>query len=654
MILIEDTGNLKEIIAWVKKGIEEIQDLVDFWNVDLLDGSVEQTDVGILPFQIINQQDKVYWLDEFLDKVSFAAVLEASDILAGGQEAVAALAEKVGRKTPRCTWFLCDKNAESMVDLFSHLLNSEIKYVSATPYYAKKTMLAYWNTESEPFSPWKPAKRYLGVEARIAEIAGKEHISHLIWYGEDVMPVYDLQWIFGQYYDLYGKRTGEKPYQMQLNSRISFEISGNANKLETEQFLLVEDSNCNLFELGRQFATRAQEKIFVNILSPDYMLRDYMKSIKDVMNADPKYITQFVPLPVNTMRNVALRLIRRMLEGEISEEEIWEFLKKGEEDVKREFINLRYLQKLINLVFNIDDAEISINFGSEFSNQEKEIKQIIYYRIVDERVKKEFRKYFSQASYIDEIGDRKYIGKLMLAGHLEQKYMKGQQVVLNGKYYVITGKNQSEYGQELLVRRASDQIYGRKYYRQLRRYFSFDKFDEIPSQKIVFRSHQVVLKRCHINLNAYSYGYLEMDSWNQFYNENRILGQFKQEETRIYRRKEALQVEFTGKMENKRLIYWTAIMLKETFCTFYPQYYHLLDVAVNYKEYREYEIPQELLTVILSHIDADTTRSFYILEDSREDMGLLRSIESNFTKIMKIIQDYVKWSKDNGDNYFGK
>ena len=75
---------------------------------------------------------------------------------------------------------------------------------------------------------------------------------------------------------------------------------------------------------------------------------------------------------------------------------------------------------------------------------------------------------------------------------------------------------------------------------------------------------------------------------------------------------------------------------------------------MNYKEYREYEIPQELLTVILSHIDADTTRSFYILEDSREDMGLLRSIESNFTKIMKIIQDYVKWSKDNGDNYFGK
>ena len=204
------------------------------------------------------------------------------------------------------------------------------------------------------------------------------------------------------------------------------------------------------------------------------------------------------------------------------------------------------------------------------------------------------------------------------------------------------------------MRRASDQIYGRKYYRQLRRYFSYDKFDEIPSQKIVYRSHQVVLKRCHINLNAYSYGYLEMDSWNQFYNENRILGQFKQEETRIYRRKEALQVEFTGKMESKRLIYWTAIMLKETFCTFYPQYYHLLDVAVNYKEYREYEIPQELLTVILSHIDADTTRSFYILEDSREDMGLLRSIESNFTKIMKIIQDYVKWSKDNGDNYFGK
>ncbi len=180
LILLEDDDRLDELCLWVKEGVEKVQNMVDFWNVDILDDNVRGTDVGILPFQNICQLDKIQGLEPFLRQVSFAVVLEAADLLAGGQEAVAHLADKIGLHMSGCTWLLCDRNAENMLDLYSHLLNAEFVYASATPLNAANMVTVHWKLETEPLRPWLPAERYLSIGAGIAEVAGRNRQERLL------------------------------------------------------------------------------------------------------------------------------------------------------------------------------------------------------------------------------------------------------------------------------------------------------------------------------------------------------------------------------------------------------------------------------------------------------------------------------------------
>ena len=96
--------------------------------------------------------------------------------------------------------------------------------------------------------------------------------------------------------------------------------------------------------------------------------------------------------------------------------------------------------------------------------------------------------------YIDETGNARYIGKMILGDHLDQKYAKGQFVVFDGKYYEIIGKTSYNGRKALRVKRASDQIYGRKYYRMLRSYIIKDIKSAACLRDPVFRSRWKVLQ----------------------------------------------------------------------------------------------------------------------------------------------------------------
>lgn len=107
-----------------------------------------------------------------------------------------------------------------------------------------------------------------------------------------------------------------------------------------------------------------------------------------------------------------------------------------------------------------------------------------------------------------------------------------------------------------------------------------------------------------------------------------------------------------------------AALFSEIFSTLYPQYYHLLSVAVDRKYYQQIlqqaaasgDYDQEALEAslyyVLANMQGGQANCFYILEDSREDMGLLRSIERNFRRILDILQKYLIWSETERDEYF--
>lgn len=661
LIIVEDNGNLKEIVDWVRKGVEEIQNLPDFWVMEELRPMVDSVDVGVLAFQEICEEESLKWCRDFMGMVSFVVILEASNLLAGGQDLIMSLASRVGKNIQKCTWLLTDHNAESMIDLYSHLLDKEFVYVSATPFHSRDAMVVYMDVEEESEEGWPPAKRYLGVEAAIAEIAGKEKVGKIHLYGEEVTPVRDLFWIWGQYYKSYQQRTAAAvPYQMLIEQNVETDVSGIGNELRKEQFIVTEDECFNLFEKGRQYSTRGLEKTFVCILSPNYMLRDYMKAKYRIFEADAKYIPQFAVEHVDSKRNIALRILRRLLEEPVSHAELQNMLEKEEHAGNKIDVTMTVLKEKVEIILpGVRDYDISITYKNCFSEKNRRIEREIFYHLADENVKREFQKQFSQAVYIDEVGEVRHISKMILGEHLDQKYEKGQFVVFDGKYFEIIGKTVYNNVQALQVKRASDQICGRKYYRICRKYeISFSDSNRPYSKKCghtVLDNGILEVVRVSVTLKVRNTGYYEMNSWNNIKGAKKVVLPKKEEDARVYSEKQILSIKL--KNVESDVVLLTAAFMKEAFCTLYPQFYHLLGVVINTGE--ETCATFEEIDEVLSRANDKHEESkdsaqdnFFIIEDSREDMGLLRSIERNINKIIEMMQDYMVWSNQSGRNYF--
>lgn len=656
LILVQDSGDLEQVAQWIKEGIEEIHGLMDFWSIEVLAEINNDIDVGILPYQYIGKGEELEWQKDFFSKVSFVAILEVSDLLAGGQILASMIIDLIGKATETCTWFLCDKNTEGVLDLFSSLVKGEFVYVSATPKAAEKSEVFYWDVETEPTAVWNPVQRYLGIEAGIVEIAGKNNLSGpIIWYGENCMPVKDLKWIWGQYYEEYGRRIGRKVSQQELNEFVKYEISGNSCMQNENVVLLVEDEIFNLYEMRRQYITRGCNIVALHIMSTNYMLRNYMKHIENVMKSDAKYISAFIPQHVNSERNIALHLVQRMLNREVSEREIEELFADFDEKVEIQVIGIEKIQELIVLVLNVENAEIIVRYQMEFSDRLKGLTYQRYYSCTDERVRITYRQYFSQAGYLDESGKVRNISHLTLAGHLDQKYQRGQYIVLEGKYYEVTGKTMTDVGQSLIVKRASDYLHGRKYYRQKRKYVIEEK-KNIASAGLIYENEILTLNRCQGNIKAYTCGYVEMRNWNDIYHGKHINWEEKEYKNNVrkYQKKQFLYIE-AKEGSDVEIYTGLAMVISEMFCTFYPQHYHLLASAISINSNANEKIEEKILNTVLARVELEKEEKnkpyFCIIEDSQEDMGLLLSIEKNFHRILEIAAKYLEWSNQEGDKY---
>lgn len=329
LILAEDGEPLDELAQWLSSGLENLSGLGQLWKVAVLRDDGGTADVGILPFHACPEL-LVSGLGDFLEQVSFVVVLEASNMLVGGQELVLSLAEHIAAKTLGCTWLLCDWNAESMLDLFSHLLKTDLTYVSATPPGAKQAAVSYWNTESEPTYIWPKTKRFLGLETGIITVAEQHDVPCVDWYGADCMPVTDISWITAQYGQAHGSQVGSAR-QDAMPTQVRYTVSGISSGAAPEKFLIVEDSCCNCYETARQYVTRGREKVYVHVLSPNYLLRDFMRAHQAEMENDPKYLAQLVPEYVNSPRNAYLHLLRRLLVEEVPGKDIYTQLSRCEE-----------------------------------------------------------------------------------------------------------------------------------------------------------------------------------------------------------------------------------------------------------------------------------------------------------------------------------
>ena len=633
LIVLGRDSALSDVKNWIDSGLENFSNTDSLWQSQVLDEYGNASDVGIIKFSDIHNLKIHKANKEFLSKVGFVLIVEPSRILASGQIGLSLLVnncESTGKEIVYCA---CDRNCDGLVDALSHTLKTSITEVTATVTGGGNNSQMYWNADGNYMHHkiFPTISRYLGMGTEINAVAMKYQLDQTGWVGSEKFPVLDMKWIAGQYH----KQICQ--YADLPESQASFDRSFNvySNLWSTERkensFLVVEDEFQNLFEITRVFASRSKSQGFVNVISENYFLRDYMLDNVEVFSADPKAIPTIVPDYARTERNMVLKLIMMMAYDMVSEERISKELMLCGIPFEDPYITLK---ELIIKHCHVEDASLSVRFKEELQSDSLNSIVVKYYEINETNELYEYAQLLKNAYYIaeDEEGESHYIGA-KLYGHVFQAMLPGQFMTFEGKYYEVQTVTPLS---GVVVRRAADHITGRRYYRQIRR-FVLDNWSDGMEMGSKRTSSDIEIARGYANISVETDGYLDMNSYGDLSKAKKV--SLNGVPTRNYRNKNVLKIKLPESCTN-RIRYTISLLMNEVFRTTYPETYHYIAALTPYNE----DCYSENLAYATYRLDGDCDENcIYIVEDSDIDLGLIVSVERNLKRYLEIIADVLNW-----------
>lgn len=658
------------IQKWLVKGIESVTNIPFLWNIGVLNCEEQDLDIGIITRSDVLNTKLHNANSKFLSEVGFFVVIEPSKLISTAQIGLNLIAKKCcGDNDRQIVYCLCDKNCDGLVDAMSHILMTSLTEVSATKKHLGTSSYMCWEADDEYLHHrlLPNISRYLGIGTELSFAALKNQVSCARWYGGEAFPVTDIGWIDKQYYYDLMKYAGLPTSQDAMDEHFEAVSDFWSAQLEKNNYITVEDESFNMFEILRDFSTRATEQGFVNVISSEYLLKDYMANNASVFETDAKAIPFVVPDYARSNRNVVLKLILMMstygvsdnaLKKELSligikvfdlQKQLWFEIFNcyaGTADLLS--LSGDYatdVESVSNMNIHIADADFSIcliKAEQKFNIKSGEVEDI--YSIDDYAFLSKCVNELKSAGYVaeDEKGEKYYLGS-ELGGHIYQKYLPGQFFTFAGKYYemqYLTAEGQ------ILVRRAADHINGRPTYRQIRTYTisGIKSSGKIGAQKNI--SGLKVTKE-YADFSVSTAGYYKMSRYNDFATARKILfeGDKNGVPVRVYHNKEILRIELPeldGKM-NDNIRYTITVLFNEVFRTVFAENQPYI-CAVTDLSFVTDDNTVKPLTYSLAGDGCElSSNSIYIIEDSQLDMGLTVAVERYLDRIFKIVYDYLDW-----------
>ena len=357
-----------------------------------------------------------------------------------------------------------------------------------------------------------------------------------------------------------------------------------------------------------------------------------MRCNRQIFMSNPNAIPSYVPDYAKTERNTILKLIIMMTLKPVTEDEIVKELHLiGIETEDAYGVMLSLLRKYTYA----DDTIFTV--GSISTNADELItKTTSIYSVTEE----EFERYFSDslknAYYIleDEKDEEGYIDAKLFS-HVTQTILPGQFVTYDGKYYQVKYVSPQS---GVVLRRASDQYDGRKYYRQVRKYnLDFASNSEIVSNRKII---DVEFAEIRTDFSVITTSYLEMSDIHNLrtarlvdLSEDPSVDNF----TRKYRNKSILRIKLPD--ADDKICFTICLLLSEIFKSVFPDGWQYLAAITKRPE----DIDGVLNYVVYS-VEGDVEPGcIYIVEDSDVDLGLLDAVEKNFMRFMEVIADFLDW-----------
>jgi hypothetical protein len=634
LIIVGRDSAAEDVRDWMRRGIAVCCGTPELWKTDILTERKAEYDVAVLRFADIYNRRILDANEEFLNHVGFVLLIEPSRVVSTGQIGLSLIVDQLGKGGKNIVYCSCDRNCDGLVDTLSHILKVNLTEVYATVPTLANCSLMYWNAHGD-FMHHRilpNIAHYLGIGTELSCVALRNQISNTVWVSSERFPVLDMRWIAGQYYNIICNYINCPQSQEALAD--AFKVDANLwnQGVNNNIFLTVEDEFNNLFEMTRLYSTRAKNQGFVNVISENYLLREYMVDNAPVFTVDSKVIPSIVSDYTRTERNTAASLIMRMFSGEVSEKELKHRLSiAGIEftDAYGKFC------ELVSKHCHTDTVDITANFKDEIVGDEMRVEKSPYYSIRnnDTKLACYARNFFNAYFIIEDDKDKtNYLGA-MLYGQVFQKYLPGQMLTYSGKYYQVYTIT-AESG--IVLRRAADHITDRKSYRQ-RREYSLSGFAPDPAMGSRRTSRGVELCRGFCDISVKTRGYYELTSLDNLATAHKV--DLNNIPERTYKNKAVLCLKLPEAGEDAR--FTMAVLLNEIFITLYPESYYYITAAIKRQSDAESDISKLLSPIQLNGFDDEN--AIYIIEDCEIDLGLLVSVERNLTRLLEIIADYLAW-----------
>lgn len=661
LVVMGRHGTEEDLIKWCQKGMFSVTNVPNLHKICVLSAQTsddnDNIDIGIVSTSGVHDLDIHRANINFLKKVGFVIIVEPSRLVTTAQLGLNLLIKCCGNGK-KITFCSIDRNCDGLVDALSHILMTNITEVSATEYPRGMSSFMCWRADDEHLQHRMipGVSRYLGFGTELSFVALKNQVKQTVWYGGDVYPVLDAHWISKQYYYDFLKYANLPATQESFDRyfKTSFNLCNEC--VNENSYITVEDDRSNLFEARRNFATIAHGQSFINVISSEYMLREYMSDNTDIFTADAKAIPYITADYARTKRNSLLSLCLLLCVGGVTEKDLKRNLRMiglDTEDPSTALWNEMYslfsgvekceIDKKGNPVIVIEsfengkifrfEKESTVFLKREYTVESGKFENV--FGIENKDFASVLLSDLQNAAYIAELENEEcYIGT-ELQGHVYQKYLPGQFFTMNGKYYEMISTIPDN---KILVRRASEHISGRKSYRQLRRY-NFEKIRNSGDMGELKTINNIDIHHLYVDFEVETAGYWELKSYNDFTGGSLV--EINGIPMRRYYNKQVLKLDFSamGELFSESVRKTLTILFNEVFVTLFAENQPFISAVT----FGECDIPS---TYSLDIKDSSVSfeNCIFIIEDSQLDIGLLVAVERNIGRIMQIISDYLLWN----------
>lgn len=660
LIVLGRHGTEEDLRQWTATGMKAVSNIPDLWKIEVLSGKKVNEenlpDIGIISRSAVHDLDVHKNNLPFLRNVSFVVVVEPSKLVTTAQIGLNLLIKCCGKERS-ITFCSVDRNCDGLVDALSHILMTNITEVSATEYPHGMSSYMYWTADDDYLQHriLPGVSRFLGMGTELSMVALKNQVKKTVWYGGEAFPVLDAHWIAKQYYydllDYAQLPTNQETFDNCFQA--SFNMCN--ERVSDYSYICVEDDRNNLFETRRNFATIAEQQGFVNVISSEYMLREYMSDNTEIFTADPKAIPYITADYARTKRNSILSLCLLLCIDSVKEEMLLRQLKMLNIEAKdtvaemwKEICTIfgsdTVTDKQGNPILSVENCDgktlsfeknDTIIFRREYSVESGKFESV--YTIENADFSRIILDDLQNASYIAEQESKDvYIGT-ELKGHVYQKYMPGQFFTLNGKYYEMVSTASDN---RILVRRASEHIGGRLSYRQVRNY-TINHLEDSPSMGALKSVNNIDIHYQFADFSVDTPGYWKLRAYNDF--DNGDLVKVNGVPTREYHHKQILKFDFSkyGDAFTDSIRMTLTNLLNEVFVTLFADNQSYISAVTP----GNYDAPLTYSLELAEDIE-NADKCIFIIEDSQLDIGLLIAVERNVNRIFQIISDYLTWNDE--------